>query len=610
MNRLTRLIVALFLVAGASIPALGWNIHGVLSVPAVQVYLSSSTGNDTNPCSQASPCATLAKAMTFQYGDGSTLNLFNGDTFNESAPTLKFYGPVSLQPTNTFGSLAIQTYGGGTCNVIAQTISGCATIQFTGTNTMGIYLENTNSLAVQNLRIVGGTASALAFDAAVGILYENHNARQNYGLTVQNVEMLDISYGFHLRTLSGQINNIDIEDNFPHGSTPATTIDFGMRIEGGYIGLVQGNLTQNIGSRNAASSDPSSGSGIIISLATAFVDQFNVTATNGQNSTTCGGPYGNWTFEAANVLLQFNESYGEGPSTIHAGACDEGGFDIDGGSSFVTVQFNYAHGNNGPGVLMFQAASGGFPWTSNTVRYNVIEEVTGSRAQVGDGFEFTGASKTNTGSAVYNNTYATDSNSPSEKFGTCFYYQADTDAIIANNICYNAGSTGGKFAWWNFSGQPSHWKAAGNNFFRVNNNNSGSAAYNANGTTFNTLAGYRAKAGTEQGSITTDPGISSPLNGGTCYPGGGLIPSGPQPCPAAYALGGGSTDIGNGIDLTKPPYALNVGTRDFYGFSIPHTAGTGFNIGAFGGPPSLCGNSLDFSDQCNTVWLANGVISP
>ena len=43
--------------------------------------------------------------------------------------------------------------------------------------------------------------------------------------------------------------------------------------------------------------------------------------------------------------------------------------------------------------------------------------------------------------------------------------------------------------------------------------------------------------------------------------------------------------IGIGIDLTQPPYSLNVGTRDYYGNTIPHGVGTGFNIGADGGNP-------------------------
>jgi hypothetical protein len=40
--------------------------------------------------------------------------------------------------------------------------------------------------------------------------------------------------------------------------------------------------------------------------------------------------------------------------------------------------------------------------------------------------------------------------------------------------------------------------------------------------------------------------------------------------------------IGVGLDLTAPPYNLNVGTQDFYGNAIPHTKGSGYNIGADG----------------------------
>jgi hypothetical protein len=40
--------------------------------------------------------------------------------------------------------------------------------------------------------------------------------------------------------------------------------------------------------------------------------------------------------------------------------------------------------------------------------------------------------------------------------------------------------------------------------------------------------------------------------------------------------------IGVGLDLTAPPYNLSVGMRDFYGNAIPHTVGSGYNIGADG----------------------------
>jgi hypothetical protein len=116
--------------------------------------------------------------------------------------------------------------------------------------------------------------------------------------------------------------------------------------------------------------------------------------------------------------------------------------------------------------------------------------------------------------------------------------------------------------------------------------------------TYTSFAAWQAVApGGETNSTTANPSLTSPpgstsYNGGTgltsppiCYSGTG-VPAGPQPCPTGYVVSSTSSPvIGTGTDLTAAPYSLSIGTKDYYGNTLNHGHGTGYNIGADGGYP-------------------------
>ena len=70
--------------------------------------------------------------------------------------------------------------------------------------------------------------------------------------------------------------------------------------------------------------------------------------------------------------------------------------------------------------------------------------------------------------------------------------------------------------------------------------------------------------------------------GGTCYTSGIPVQPGTIPCPVGYQLPTGNALLATGLDLTQAPYSLTLPTQDFYGNAIPHTKGSGYNIGADG----------------------------
>jgi hypothetical protein len=95
-------------------------------------------------------------------------------------------------------------------------------------------------------------------------------------------------------------------------------------------------------------------------------------------------------------------------------------------------------------------------------------------------------------------------------------------------------------------------------------------------------SGSSSPSGSDPHGLTTNPSLTSPGSGGTCYSSG--TAGGPQPCPSAYKLQGGSPMIGAGQNLNST-YGINPGTRDYFRNSIPNGLGSGFNVGADGGNP-------------------------
>ena len=120
--------------------------------------------------------------------------------------------------------------------------------------------------------------------------------------------------------------------------------------------------------------------------------EHNVAANNGRSADLTEYYAGIWCIWSEDCLIQYNESYGQGPSG------DGEGFDIDGGCSGTIVQYNYSHDNYGGFILCMQWRNG-----EATIRYNV--SVNDSRAFVNYGYNLGGEPLMKLD--VYNNTFFT-----------------------------------------------------------------------------------------------------------------------------------------------------------------------------------------------------------
>jgi hypothetical protein len=547
-------------------------------------YFSESQGDDHNGCmSVSAPCRSISKLNSLKYVGGDMIAFRGGDTWTLTSDLPAIIGPNSTGRNQNYipnrKILTITTYGSGTCSPTAHVTSGCATFRLSGQSPMkGIWnIHNASNVLLENILVIGGTSSALKFQAGSGILIDNDQDSKTAGITVRNVGVEDDANLILVHVLSGTIDNLSIENSYLAGSSRSETVDNGILIKGNLSACtIQRNVITNIGGH--PSSAPGyygggSGNGILISDgAKNCIVQFNHVSYFGGNVDSCGGPAGIWTYIASNVTIQYNESDHGGPIAFTTG-CDWDGFDIDAGSSNVVVQYNYSHDNYGAGLNWYQCDRG-INFQNDVYRYN-ISETDSSFLSMG-AVAIGGCNDTSTHGGIYNNTIYTHGNRPpSAHLGLCVDYSNNTDVLFANNICANDNND---VMIYLYAGGVSKFagRLEGNDYYQAN----GQPEFRGlSGSILKGLAAWRSSAGQDFKSVNSNPRFVRAGKTGKC-------PSpdrqGPRPCPDHYMLGPGSPLIGAGLDLTLPPYGLRVGKKDYYGNAIPHLIGSGYNIGAYG----------------------------
>jgi hypothetical protein len=517
-------------------------------------FVNSATGLDTNDGkTAASAWQTIAKvnASTFQPND--VIGFAGGQTFSGT-----------LTPPSSGSALAkitFMSYG-----------IGRATITPAASNN-GILAVNLSYVTIRDLIVVGTSQTTHNND---GVFVQNNQAGNTKlpGISLIN---LDVSlfglYGIHIRGQNGTsgFTGLSILNCVAHDNTGATTAIGSAGIHVRASGYGSGattpshtNITiagcvafNNIGNVTAT---PWSGHGIVMSQTGTGVIQNCVAHDNGASGTASVGI---WTYDSVGVVIQFCEAYNH---TNASGYNTDGeGFDIDGGCHNCLMQFNYSHNNFGAGFLLYAYNDGSVTtWDNNTCRYNISQNdgISGN-GNVPHGLGgiavWNAAAMTN--AFVYNNTVY---NSNSSRVMTVI---GSMTGNVANNIFYagasidivNATATSLIFT--------------GNDYFST-----GAFSINWAGTAYSTFAAWQTatsqeKIGGVNVGLTSDPSLVIPGGGGTI---GGYNPA----QPSAYMLHAGSPMIGTGLDMNAQ-FAINPGTQDFYGNTIPR--GGLFPVGAYAG---------------------------
>ena len=303
-------------------------------------YYISPAGSDSNSGTSAStPWQTVAKVNKARLSAGNTVLFLGGANFSGS---ISGKGGTASSPI-TYGS-----YGTGRATILAGGGTG-----FSATGKTGI--------VINNLNFVG---AGIAANTGNGILMSGSNLSVDHvAVSGFNNNGIDFTKGSHnIRVTNSTIHDcgyagIQVQGTWDSHGTGTTYNNSNV-----YIGH---DTVWNIVGRTNGESH--TGNGIFIwDVNNATVEQCVVHDT-GANNTNGSGPVGIWCFQADHVTFQYNESYHNLTSSS-----DGDGFDFDGGTINSLMQFNYAHDNQGAGILSWEF-SGARPMSGNVIRYNICQ---------------------------------------------------------------------------------------------------------------------------------------------------------------------------------------------------------------------------------------------
>ena len=343
-----------------------------------------------------------------------------------------------IAPTGSGTSVApitIGAYGSGAKPVL----NGNATPSGTGT----ITLTNVKYWTVQDLAITN-KASVKTKSYRSGLLFFNTGVGRLPGLVARRLSVSNVisspvqgaqgprafggisaltlgrkSDGYddlliqgNTVTKSGRSGIVVLNNEYPNG------YDRNVRITGNKVTKARGDSIILLGSKGSRIDDNVSANG---------ADFWPCPQCKGISPETANA--GIWAIRSKGVRIDHNEVYGE-----HVKGGDGEGFDIDASAVDVVFEYNYAHDNQGGGVLLCGSKNA-------TVRFNIFENNTKSA------IAFIGtypAKKT----AIYNNTIYGSSKSQARPVR--YFNGAHGSGItFKNNIVYNYG-----FATWLWPTKP------------------------------------------------------------------------------------------------------------------------------------------------------------
>jgi hypothetical protein len=528
-------------------------------------YYLSPTGSDANPANDpAHPWQSIAKldATAFQAGDQILFQ--SGQSFSGN---LTFGADDSGTPA---APVVINTYSFDPSTGTVTVGPGKATINAGVGN--GILATDTSGLEISDLNLVGIGQAA---NSRNGIQFDN-NLSGNVQLPYVHIDSVSVSgFGKFGITVGGSNGKSGFTDVRITNAVASNNIVGGIETHGVFSASATTYANSNVtvdhcvvhDNPGYAGASNHTGDGIVISdvdntnYPLAAISQ-NEAYNNGSKNTHVGGPVGIWAWDSKGVTIQYNESYNNQTNST----ADGGGFDLDGGCTNCVMQYNYSHGNAGPGYGLFQF-SGARAWGNNTVRYNVSEN--DGRKNGYGAISAWGYNSTSLKNAeIYNNTvYVSPSGSGAPM---AVYIESGTQNLhFRNNIFQVSG--GLQLAY--IKGTQTGLLFQGNDYW----SSGGAFSLKQFTKTYSSLAAWRKGTGEEMLSgaavgLNVNPLLNSPGNGGTIGNADNLSAL------SAYQLAPGSPLINAGLNLNQ--FAISPGQNDFYGDPIPDKNSGLFDIGA------------------------------
>jgi hypothetical protein len=555
-----------------------WTDHCIAAI-----YYFASSGDDKAICnSPAAPCRSIEKVNKMYLAAGDSVRFRGGDEFTGCA----VFNPNNVRSQgSSIHPITVESFGVQP----AKLSSNCP-----GRLGAALTIDGVSGITIQNLKI-----SAAGTDTAVGILIQN--SRPNYVVDTIIVRNVDVS-GFHTggptdfgaeilvrgqgsNGRCGALQNIQVLNSKLHGAAGPTSPDdngiSGYGCGGHNISNVKysGNEVYHIGGHNPAPGG-TSGNGILAAGVDGGELSHNIVHDNGANTTTCGGPGGVWAFRSTNISIMFNEVYHMRPLPEYPGhgACDWVGYDLDAGVTNSIVEYNYSHDNAGPGLLAYVREA----WGPNTFRYNISQNDNSSMMNGGGVVAISAGGV----SLVYNNTIFRSGSYAGTTPPSCIFFGYSgvfpDGTLIANNLCINSMTD--RFGRTRYLDGGNGPDVSGvilrNNMYY---NPRGYNHWNWNKIEYSSLAEFQQTAN-ETMSLVSSPLLDQAGSDGVC-PRHTTDTKDVQTCPRGFRLQTASSAVGRGLNLNIPPLAIDIGIRDYYGQTVPHSLGNGFNIGADGSAP-------------------------
>ena len=490
-------------------------------------YVNNNGSDSASGTSTSSAWKTINRVNSQVLKAGDKVLFAGGQTFSGGLYVPSKEGGSSTTP------VTFSTYG-----------SGRATIK-SGTKA-GIDVAQTAGISISNLNFVGSGGSA----PGIWIHIDWSNVDRT-GVFVKNVDVSGYG-GEGMKMLvagsGSSISNVKIEhSSFHHNAAGG----FKMTGNSGSANSNKNYTIDHVKAYNNPGTGTTSkvtGSGIYLADVDGALINRSVAHSNG---TKGAAPVGIWAAGSNRVTIQYCESYNNNTIT----STDGGGFDFDWNTTNSVMQYNYSHGNAGPGFIL---AAGTKTNSNNVIRYNVSEN--DGRKNGRAGIQLWGNVKD---AKIYNNVVYISATSNSN---TAAFYAHDSDTgtlrpynvEIRNNIFYTTGGAKIMRISSGVAGVSNGLKFVGNAYhatsgFKINWGN-----YN-----YTSLSAWRTARGQEKLSgVATgyqgDPKLTKPGYGGTFGNADNLKNL------TAYRLQSSSPLINRGV--SQPTYLSAVST-DFFGGS-------------------------------------------
>ncbi len=535
---------------------------------AKNYYISSSTGNDvTGDGSKSKPYKSFTKfdtSNTIGLVGGDSVLLKGGDTFTS---TLMIYNASG----NANADIVVSSYD----NVVGAETNN-AVIKITSLSGYGIATYS-SFLTIRDLIISGpwdqyNTSGSSGAGIVLGPISKNLGSVAVIGCDISGFKIGIYAYYNNVFT-KNVFTTVNLMYNYVHECGKAG-IDISAVVPNSdnhiyaygnlicYKNYIYNNLA---GECSNASTCGHNGDGAVFGSFAKGCMSHNVVFHNGWlNKSLPAGPAGLWVWDSDSIMIEYNEAYDCGTMP---GAGDGDGFDLDGGVSNSTMQYNYSHDNWAAGYLLWNLGGMRTNTRNNTIRYNISEnDNIGYPLKQWNKDHFGGITIASgcTDSKIYNNTI-------SSKFGPCIKTEVGGSSPgfeIYNNILYSQAPA---------------------NQLLIDVQSTGCLFLN---NCYYSVNGFLAKIGSTTYSTFGDGTANDFKNSGNETSGNGMLADPKLKMPLSevnvgdfsltnftnYQLQAGSPAKDKGLDLTASPYKWNIGKNDYNGLSIP--AGSGHDIGA------------------------------